>query len=168
MYTKKGRENYLSWDEIFMMIAKIIAQKSKDPSTQTGAVVVGRDNMILGLGYNDWPSGVKEGTFSWSKNYGDSKKDILNTKYPYVVHAEINAVLNANRPIKDGKIYCLLFPCIECAKIIIQSGIRTLIYEDDRRDKDVNSFAASKKLFDAAGITYKKYILESKLLLNRN
>lgn len=159
----KARKNYLSCDDIFMMIAKVIAQRSKDPSTQTGAVVVDKNNNLAGMGYNDLPRGVKDNLFPWGKDYGENKQNIHNTKYPYIVHAEINAILNAGRPIEEGTMYCLLFPCSECAKIIIQSGIKKLIYEDDRYELNRNNFSISKKLFDVAGIKYKKYIFKKNL-----
>ncbi|OGY94166.1 MAG: hypothetical protein A2406_01660 [Candidatus Komeilibacteria bacterium RIFOXYC1_FULL_37_11] len=159
----KARKNYLSWDETFMLMAQVIAQRSKDPSTQTGAVVVDKNNVVLGVGYNGWPRGIKEGHFSWSNNYGHNKKNILNTKYPYVVHAEVNAILNTNQSAENAKLYCLLFPCNECAKIIIQSGIKNIIYQDDRSDKDANNFIVSKKLFDLAGVKYKKHKIKKHL-----
>jgi len=159
----KARKNYLSWDDTFMIMAQIIAQRSKDPSTQTGAIVVDKNNIVLGVGYNGWPRGIKEGHFSWSNDCGPNKKNILNTKYPYVVHAEVNAILNANQSVKGAKLYCLLFPCIECTKIIIQSGIKNITYQDDRSDKVANNFMISKKLFDLAGVKYKKYKLKKTL-----
>ena len=159
----KARKNYLSWDDTFIMIAQVIAQRSKDPSTQTGAVVVDEDNIVLGLGYNGWAKGVKEGHFSWSKDYGLNKKDILNTKYPYVVHAEVNAILSSNKSVKGAKLYCYLFPCSECTKVIIQSGVKEVIYEDDRQDQNSNNFAVSKKLFDLSGVKHRKYNSKKKL-----
>lgn len=152
----KGRNKYLCPNEVFMTIAKVIARQSKDPVTQTGAVVVDKNNKLLGVGYNGWAKGIKEGLYSWNNDVGENKKNILKTKYPYVVHAEVNAILDAGGIVKNGKIYCLLFPCNECAKIIIQSGITTLYYEDDRQDRDKNSFTISKELFNVAGVKYIK------------
>lgn len=157
MDTLRGRKNCLSPNDVFMAIARIVAQQSKDPITQTGAVVVDKNYKLLGVGYNDWPRGIENGAFSWSNDFGENKKNILKTKYPYVVHAEVNAILNASGLIENGKIYCLLFPCNECAKIIIQSGIKTVFYEDDRQNRDKNSFAISKKLFDKAKVNYIRY-----------
>ena len=152
-----SRKNYLSPDDTFIAIARVVARQSKDPITQTGAVVVDKNNKLLAVGYNDWAKGIKDGSLSWSNDFGENKKDILKTKYPYVVHAEVNAILNAGGLVEDGKIYCLLFPCNECAKIIIQSGIKTVFYEDDRQDRDKNSFAISKDLFDKAKVNYIKH-----------
>jgi len=153
----KNRKNCLSSDDAFMGIARIVAQQSKDPITQTGAVVVDKNNKLLAIGYNDWPRGIKDGVFSWNNDFGENKKDILKTKYPYIVHAEVNAILNAGGLVEDGKIYCLLFPCNECAKIIIQSGIKTVFYEDDRQDRDKNSFTISKELLNKAKVNYIRY-----------
>ena len=114
----KKRSNYISWDEYFMAIAKLSAMRSKDPSTQVGACIVGADNRILSIGYNGTPNGFNDDEFPWNRE-GDN----LNTKYPYVCHAELNAILNSNHDLKNSKIYVTLFPCNECAKAVIQSEI---------------------------------------------
>ena len=112
------RKDYISWDECFMRIAHVISQRSKDPSTQGGAVLVDQDNIVVGLGYNGFPRGITDEQLPWER-----KGDFLETKYAYVVHAEENAVYNANAQTKDCKLYCTLFPCNECVKTIIQNGI---------------------------------------------
>ncbi len=139
----------LKWDEYFMSIAKLTAMRSKDPSTQVGACIVNKNNRIVGIGYNGFPSGCDDDIFPW-----DNDKGFLDSKYAYIVHAEVNAILNSSSSLDGCSIYVSLFPCNECAKVIIQSGIKHIIFEDDRPECDWN--IASKKLFDAAGVTYKK------------
>ena len=115
----KKRENYISWEEYFMAIAKLSAMRSKDPSTQVGACIVSNDNRILSIGYNGAPNGFSDEEFPWAR---EGKN--LDTKYPYVCHAEMNAILNyrgSKKDLENAKIYVDLFPCNECAKIIIQS-----------------------------------------------
>ncbi len=151
MNTKK-RNDYLTWDEYFMGIAKLSAMRSKDPSTQVGACIVGRDNRILSIGYNGTPNGFDDDNFPWSR-----EGNPLETKYLYVCHAEMNAVLNfmGNRKdMEDAKIYVDLFPCNECAKIIIQSGIKEVIYLSDKY-YDTDEVKASKYLFDICGVRYR-------------
>lgn len=155
----KQRKDYLNWDEYFMGIAKLSAMRSKDPSTQVGACIVSNDNRILSIGYNGTPNGYADDVFPW-----DRKGDRLNTKYLYVCHGEMNAVLNyrgSRHELEGAKIYVDLFPCNECAKIIIQSGIKEVIYLDDKyRDSENN--IASRRLFDECGVTYKKLDLGEK------
>lgn len=149
----KERKDYLSWDEYFMGIAKLSALRSKDPSTQVGACIVSSDNRILSIGYNGAPNGYEDKYFPWEREGLP-----LETKYLYVCHAEMNAILNFRGNKKDlegAKLYVDLFPCNECAKIIIQSGIKEVIYLSDKY-KDQDNFKASKKLFDICGISYKK------------
>lgn len=148
---QKSRENYISWDECFMRMSYVIAERSKDPSTQVGAVIADQNNIVVGLGYNGFPRSVNNSDFPWER-----EGDLLNTKYPYVVHAEANAIYNSNAPTKECRIYVKLFPCNECAKAIIQNGIVEVIYESDKY-KDTDSVIASKKLFDAAGVKYRQY-----------
>jgi len=148
---QKPRENAISWDECFMRIAHVIAERSKDPSTQAGAVIVTPDNIVVGLGYNGFPRGIDSNDLPW-----DREGNLHETKYAYVCHAEENAIYNANRPVKDCKIYCTLFPCNECAKTIIQNGIREVIFESDKYH-DTPTCIASRKLFDLAGVTYREY-----------
>ena len=147
------RKDYISWDEYFMAIAKLSAMRSKDPRTQVGACIVSDDNRILSIGYNGAPNGFSDERFPWARE-GEN----LETKYPYVCHAEMNAVLNFRGSKKDleyAKIYVDLFPCNECAKIIIQSGIKEVIYLSDKYANSENNIA-SRKLFDECGVTYKK------------
>ena len=147
----KKREEYLSWDNYFMAIAKLSAMRSKDPSTQVGACIVSKDNRILSIGYNGAPNGFHDDNFPW-----DREGEPMDTKYFYVCHGEMNAIMNYRgnkRDLEGSKIYVDLFPCNECAKLIIQAGIEEVIYLSDKyKDKDL--FRASKKLFDACGVKY--------------
>ncbi len=144
----KKRENYNSWDEYFMGIAILSGKRSKDPSTQVGACIV-RDNKIVGIGYNGLPSGCSDDDFPW-----DKEGDFLDTKYPFIVHAELNAILNSIKDdLKGAYIYVALFPCNECAKAIIQSGIKRIIYLSDKYS-DSEIFKASKIMLDSSGVTY--------------
>lgn len=140
---------HISWDEYFMGVAILSAKRSKDPSTQVGACVVNKDKRIIGIGYNGFPTGCSDEDFPWGK----ADEDKLNTKYPYVVHAEPNAILNCTSSLKDSTLYVTLFPCNECAKLIIQSGIKKVIYMSDKYRNDV-SYIASRRMFDAVGIKY--------------
>lgn len=145
------RQDYISWDECFMRMAHIIAKRSKDPNTQNGAVVVNDNNIVVGMGYNGWPRGIDNSALPW-----DREGDLSQTKYAYVCHAEENAIYNANVPTKGGVIYCTLFPCNECAKTIIQNGIKEVVYESDKyHDSDMS--VAARKLFDLAGISCRQY-----------
>ena len=151
------RKDYLSWDKYFMAIAKLSALRSKDPSTQDGACIVGERNRILSIGYNGAPNGYDDDIFPWKR---EGKK--LDTKYMYVVHAERNAVLNyqgSRKDLENSRIYVDLFPCNECAKIIIQSGIKEVIYLSDKYATSENNIA-SRRLFDECNITYKKIELK--------
>jgi len=151
------RKNYLSWNDCFMLMAHLMAERSKDPSTQAGAVIVDENNVIIGLGYNGFPRNCSDENFPWER-----QGDFLGTKYAYVVHAEENAVYNANKQVRGCRLYCTLFPCNECTKTIIQSGISEIYYESDKyHDEDV--WKASRKMLDAAGIPYTQYIPAKKL-----
>ena len=149
------RQNHISWDECFISIARVIAQRSKDPSTQAGAVIADQNNVVIGLGYNGMPRGVDNNKFPWERD-----GNFLDTKYAYVCHAEENAVYNANNSTKNCKIYCTLFPCNECAKTLIQNGITEVIYENDKYH-DVDAFVAARRMFDAARIKCRQYTSES-------
>ena len=139
------RMDYISWDEYFMGVAKLAAMRSKDPSTQVGACIVSQDNIIVSTGYTGMPKGCSDDEFPWNRDGEDNK-------YPYVVHAELNAILNANgRSLKGCKIYVALFPCNECAKAIIQSGIREIYYLSDKYATTPTTIA-SKRMLDAAGV----------------
>lgn len=149
----KQRKDYLSWDEYFMGIAKLSALRSKDPSTQVGACIVSKDNRILSIGYNGTPNGYDDSEFPWDRDGNE-----LETKYFYVCHAELNAILNFRGHKKDfenAKIYVDLFPCNECAKAIIQSGIKEVIYLSDKY-KDKNNFIAAKKMFNQCNVKYRE------------
>ncbi len=147
------RKDYISWDTYFMGIAKLSAMRSKDPNTQVGACIVSHDNRILSTGYNGTPNGIHDDDFKWSRE-GNS----LETKYFFVCHAEMNAILNFRgykREFENAKIYVDLFPCNECAKLIIQSGIKEVIYLCDKY-ANTESVIASKMMFDNAGVKYRQ------------
>ncbi len=147
------REDYLTWDEYFMGVATMSAMRSKDPNTQVGACIVSNDNKILSMGYNGLPRGCSDDLFPWNRD-GD---DPLNNKYFYTTHSELNAILNYRGGSLEGsKMYVTLFPCNECAKAIIQAGIETVVYFDDKY-ADTPSVIASKRMFDAAGVRYYLY-----------
>lgn len=151
------RKGYLSWDEYFMGIALLSAQRSKDPGTQVGACIVGQDNKILSMGYNGMPIGCDDDHMPW-----DREGEPLNTKYLFVCHAELNAILNHGRAGLDGaKVYTTLFPCNECAKAIIQSGIKEVIYLQDKY-ADTDSTVASKRMFDMTGVVYRPFFMSGK------
>lgn len=152
----EARQNVLSWDEAFMQIANLIAQRSKDPSTQAGALIVDENNIVVGLGYNGFPRGCDDDKLPWSREGG-----FCETKYAFVVHAEENAVYNANKSVKNCKIYCTLFPCNECAKTLIQCGIKEIIYDSDKYH-DTDICKASRRLLDGSGIKYRQYIPQYK------
>lgn len=146
------REDYISWDEYFMGVAQLSGMRSKDPNTQVGACIVSMDNKILSMGYNGFPRGCDDDEFPWSR-----EGDELETKYPYVTHGELNAILNYRGGSLEGtKLYVSLFPCNECAKAIIQAGIRTVVFNSDKYEGTAAN-RASKKMFDAAGVTYVPY-----------
>ncbi|MDD2227242.1 MAG: dCMP deaminase family protein [Clostridia bacterium] len=146
MLTK--RLDYISWDDYFMGVALLSAKRSKDPSSQIGCCIVSPDNIIVSVGYNGFPWGCSDDEFPWQRN-GNSAYE---TKYPYVVHSELNAILNANgRPLKNCRMYCSLFPCNECAKAIIQSGIKEIYYLSDKYHES-ELYAASRKMLKAANV----------------
>jgi len=145
------REDYISWDEYFMGVAYLSGMRSKDPSTQVGACIVSSDNKILSMGYNGFPTGCSDDEFPWERE-GTAEGDELDTKYPFVTHGELNAILNYRGGSLEGtKLYVSLFPCNECAKAIIQAGIRTVVYDSDKYAGSASN-KASKRLFDAAGV----------------
>ena len=145
------RTDYISWDEYFMGIALLSAMRSKDDSTQVGACIVNSDNKILSLGYNGMPIGCKDTDMPWKRQGAP-----LDTKYMFVCHAEFNAILNSGKDLKGAIIYTTLFPCNECAKAIIQSGISEIVYLSEKYS-GTDSDTAAKKMFDMVGITYRKY-----------
>lgn len=139
------RTDYISWDEYFMSVALLASMRSKDPNTQVGACIVGDDKRIISTGYNGFPRGCSDDEFPWNR-VGEE------TKYPYVVHAELNAILNAGgRSLAGSTLYVALFPCNECAKAIIQAGIKTVVYLSDKYD-GTPSVCASKRMLRAAGV----------------
>ena len=140
------RQDYISWDEYFMGLAHLSAMRSKDPSTQVGAVIVDQEHKVVGIGYNGLPIGCSDDEFPWDREGG-----MLETKYAFVVHAELNAILNSTRDLHGCTLYVSLFPCNECAKAIIQSGIRKIVYEDDKYAA-ADNVIASKKMLNAAGV----------------
>jgi dCMP deaminase len=143
------RTDYITWDEYFMGVAILASKRSKDPNTQVGACIVDENNVILSTGYNGFPYGCSDDDFPWDRTGDD-------TKYSYVVHAELNAILNnGGRNLKGCKIYVALFPCNECAKAIIQSGIREVMFLSDKYKDSLNN-RESRRMFDAAGVKYTK------------
>ena len=149
------RKDYISWDEYFMGVATLAGMRSKDPNTQVGACIVSTDNKILSMGYNGLPVGCSDDEFPWRRKDADGNE--LETKYPYTVHSELNAILNYRGGSLEGaRLYVTLFPCNECAKAVIQSGIRTVIYGDDKYRDSPNNIA-SMRMFNAAGVRYYRY-----------
>lgn len=144
------RNNVLSWESYFMGIAHLSALRSKDPNTQVGAVIVDEDKKVVSIGYNGFPKGCDDDTYPWT-----SEGSTLESKYAYVVHAELNAILNSPRSVKGCTIYVSLFPCHECAKAIIQSGIKCIVYESDKY-ADSDSVQASKRMLNSAGVSLRQ------------
>ena len=146
------RTDYISWDEYFMGVAILSGLRSKDPGTQVGCCIVSQDNKILSMGYNGLPMGCSDDDFPWER-----EGEPLDTKYLYVAHSELNAILNySGGSLAGAKLYVSLFPCNECAKAIIQSGIKEIIYDCDKY-AHTPATIASKRMFDAAGVKYTKY-----------
>lgn len=149
------RKNYINWDEYFMGIALLSAERSKDPNSQVGACIVNQDNKILSIGYNGFPVGCSDDEIPWER-----EGEFMETKYPYVCHAELNAILNyPGISLKGSKIYVALFPCNECAKAIIQAGIKEVIYLNNKYE-NTDSIKVSKKLFEMSGVKYRQYKLK--------
>ena len=140
------RTETLSWDEYFMGLAHLSALRSKDPNTQVGAAIVDENHRVVSVGYNGFPKGCSDDVFPWER-----EGSVLHTKYVYVVHAELNAILNSPRSVSGCTIYVSLFPCNECAKAIIQSWIRRIVYESDKY-ADTETTIASKTMLEAAGV----------------
>ena len=153
-YCPDKRKEYLNWDQYFMALAFLSAKRSKDPYKQVGAVIVSGQKIIIGIGYNGFPRGCGDDALSWAKKSRDG--DPLKTKHPYVCHAEANAILNKNTSsCESGTIYVTMFPCNECAKLIIQSGIRTVVYAQGRKPGD-SLYDASKTMMQLAGVQYRR------------
>ncbi|MBR1724978.1 MAG: dCMP deaminase family protein [Ruminococcus sp.] len=145
------RQDYITWDEYFMGIALLSAQRSKDPNTQVGACIVSDENKILSVGYNGMPTGCSDDEIPWERD-----GDPLDTKYPYVCHAELNAILNSGSNLRGARLYVSLFPCNECAKALIQAGIREVVYLSDKyADSDMTR--ASKRMLSMAGVAAREY-----------
>jgi dCMP deaminase len=154
------RKDYINWDEYFMGIALLSCRRSKDPATPVGACIVDKaSNRILSVGYNGFPIGCSDDEFPWER-----EGDTLDTKYPYVVHAELNAILNNRSASFEGnKIYTTLFPCNECTKAIIQAGIKEIIYLSDKY-ADTDSVKASKRMLQEAGVKIRQFKSDLKSL----
>lgn len=155
------RDDYLSWDEYFMGVAFLSGMRSKDPSTQVGACIIDKEKKIIGMGYNGFPLGSSDDEMPWGKT-----GDFLDTKYPYVVHAELNAILNSIKSLKESTIYVTHFPCNECAKAIVQSGIKKVIYFSDKH-KNLESTIASRTILKNAGVEIVNLKMEKeKIVIN--
>ncbi len=146
----KKRTDYLSWDRYFMGVALLSAMRSKDPHTQVGACIVNQKNRIVGIGYNGLPYGCQDDSFPW-----DNEGEFLETKYPYIVHAEPNAILNSNTELSGCVLYVTLFPCHECVKLIIQSGIKEIVYLSDKYQNTLSDQAA-KRMLDTSKVSCRK------------
>ncbi|XP_039295393.1 uncharacterized protein LOC111048622 [Nilaparvata lugens] len=156
------RDDYIDWDEYFMAIAFLSAKRSKDPCTQVGACIVNRDHRIVGIGYNGMPTGCSDKQFPWGKK---NKMNKMENKYLYVCHAEMNAILNKNSAdVRDCRIYVALFPCNECAKLIIQAGISEVVYMSDKHAHKVTT-QASKRMFSASNVKYWQYTPKSEKIV---
>ena len=154
------RQYDLSWDEYSMGIACLAAMRTTDPSIQVGACIVNKENRIMSMGYNGMPRSCSDDEFPWGRD-----DDPLNSKYLYVCHAEFNAILNCERGnLRGCTVYSTLFPCNECAKAIIQSGITEVVYMADKY-ADTDSVIASKRMFDAAGVLYRPYAMSNKKIV---
>ena len=162
---QKKRSDYLSWDEYFMSIALLSSMRSKDPNTQVGACIVDKDNRILSIGYNGAPNGFNDDIFPWAR-----EGETLNTKYPFVCHAEMNAITNyrgSGKDLNNAKIYVALFPCNECAKLIVQAGIKEVVYLSDKY-KDTDGVKASKKMFETCNVKYTQLELNKEIKISLN
>lgn len=151
----------ISWDEYFMGLAHLSALRSKDPNTQVGACIVDEDNKVVSIGYNGMPRGCKDEDMPWDREGG-----FKETKYAYVVHAELNAILNSPRPLKNTILYVSLFPCNECAKAIIQAGIKKIYYESDKYN-GTDGNVVSKMMLDKAGVKYEQLPFSIDLTLTK-
>jgi dCMP deaminase len=147
------RQDYISWDEYFMSVAMLSAMRSKDPNTQVGACIVNQDLKIVGTGYNGFPKGCSDDELPWGR-----EGNPLQTKYPFVCHAELNAILNSiSRDLRGCTLYVVMFPCNECAKAIIQSGITEVVYRDNKYP-DSDSVKASTIMLEQAGVKLRQLV----------
>jgi dCMP deaminase len=150
MSSLKKRSDYISWDEYFMGMALLSAKRSKDPNSQVGACIVDQNKKVVGLGYNGFPIGCSDDNLPWER-----RGPFLKTKYPYICHAELNAILNSTKDLHGATIYVGLFPCNECAKAIIQSGIKEVVYVCDKYGK-TDAVIASKVMLKASGVKMRR------------
>jgi len=157
------REDHISWDEYFMGVAVLSSMRSKDPNTQVGACIVSSEKKIIGVGYNGFPTGCSDDELPWAR-----EGDWIQTKYPYVCHAELNAILNSNNSamLRGATLYVALFPCNECAKAVIQAGIKKIVYLSDKY-AETDATKASKLMLKAAGVTFEKLETKRKELVIR-
>jgi len=147
------RDGYITWDEYFMGVAQLAAKRSKDPGTQVGACIIDENKHILSVGYNGMPMGCSDDEYPWER-----EGEMLDTKYAYVCHAELNAILNCKASdLRGTTVYVTLFPCNECTKAIIQKGIKNIIYLDDKYH-DMDMEVAARRMLDSAKVTYKRYV----------
>ncbi len=144
------KKQYISWDEYFMGVSILSSLRSKDPNTKVGACIVNKNKRIVGIGYNGFPVGCSDDEFPWGRD-----GEFLKTKYPFVVHAEANAILNSTTDLSGATIYVSLFPCHECSKLIIQSGIKEIVYLSDKYS-GTESDQAAKKMLEAGGVKWRK------------
>lgn len=150
----KKRLDYLTWDQYFMCVAKVCALRSKDPNTQVGACIINSDTQIIATGYNGLPRSLSDDEYPWNR-----EGKFLQTKYAYVVHAEINAILSATTNLKNSVLYVSLFPCHECVKAIIQVGIKEIIYFQDVSNTE--SDLVAKRMLNDAKIKWRKLNVEN-------
>jgi dCMP deaminase len=171
-FAAEPRQNYLSWEDYFMSVAFLSAQRSKDPNKQVGACIVGPDKIISGIGYNGFPRGCADNSLPWAKKSQDG--DQLKTKYPYVCHAEMNAIMNKNQSSLEGAtIYVTMFPCNECSKLLIQSGIKEVVYYEDKRQGKLNAkpdptYTASMTMLGMAGVIIRQHRPAAEVRLYQN
>ncbi|AHI53995.1 deoxycytidylate deaminase [Spiroplasma sabaudiense Ar-1343] len=158
----KHRDDFISWDEYFMAIAELNAMRSKDPQTQVGCVVVNNLNKIISSGYNGFPRGISNDDYPWERNSSDE----FQNKYPYIVHAEMNAIVSSRDDLSGCDIYTTLFPCHQCTKVIIQAGIRHVYFGSNKYDGTPDNIAAKKMLTDVNITFSQKPPIKVKLIKN--
>ena len=154
------RADVISWDEFFMRVAVAAAMRSKDPNTQVGACIAGMDHRILSVGYNGTPTGLDDEDFPW-----ETTDDPLTDKHNYVLHAEANAILNFRGSLKElagATVYVTLFPCKECAKMLVQAGIGEVVYLGDKYH-DTQDAVISRSVLDRCGVSYRQIELSEGL-----
>ncbi|GFR21616.1 deoxycytidylate deaminase [Trichonephila clavata] len=153
-YAKSSNNPYLPWHDYFMSLCYLTAARSKDPNTKVGACIVDKDNRVVSMGYNGMPRGINDNDLPWSKTGANS----YDTKYPYVCHAEMNAILNERHTtLDDCSLYVSKFPCCECAKLIIQSGIKRVVFSELKPDPWEEQ-VPTRKMFSLTGVSCRKFI----------